>query len=150
MSLPPQDGSSLICLASLTPSLRRRNNTSHTSRNIRIRFSTQFRLASQRRGRIELVHHDLHQLDLLRRSKVRIAQQLIQLLLRVHRVRLSLRRVGGALEDGEEGRPFPVGDVVVLALPAVQVSLDCVACIVEDEDDRLDARADHGRYFLYC
>lgn len=150
MSLPPQDGSSLIRLASLTPSLRRRNNTSHTSRNIRIRLSTQFRLASQRRGRIELVHHDFNQLDLLRRSEVRVAQQLIQLLLRVHCVRFSFRSIGGALEDGEEGRPFPVGDVVVLALPAVQVPLDCVACIVEDKDDRLDARADHGRDFLYC
>ena len=42
----------------------------------------------------------------------------------------------------------PGADVVVLALLAVEVAFDRVAAVVEQEDDGLDASANHRREFL--
>ena len=60
-----------------------------------------------------------------------------------------MRSVSGvAIKYGSRGKDAPVGDVVVLALLAVQVPLDGVPAVVKHEDDRLKAPAHHDGQFL--
>lgn len=77
--------------------------------DIRIRLPAQLRLPLQRLGRIEPVHHDLHELDSLARSEGRCIQELVEFLLCVDGVRLRAGLEVGGGEDVEKLRPFPVG-----------------------------------------
>lgn len=85
------------------------NGTLQVLSDIRIRLPAQLRLPLQRLGRIEPVHHDLHELDRLARSEGRGLEELVELLLRVDGVRLRAGLEVGGGEDVEKLRPFPVG-----------------------------------------
>lgn len=87
---------------------RKRQRPLQVLSDIRIRLPAQLRLPLQRLGRIEPVHHDLHELDSLARSEGRCVEELVELLLRVDSVRLRAGLEVGGGEDVEKLRPFPV------------------------------------------
>ena len=86
-----------------------------TKRDVLVRLAAQLCLASKRPRCVELVHDNLNKLYLLRASELLIGEELVQVGLGAHGVRLALRRCVRALEKREELGPFPVGDIIVFS-----------------------------------
>ena len=72
-----------------------------------VRLPAELRLDLERARRVELVHHELDELDRLRRGERGVLEQRGELLLRCDRVRLGVLSLLAA-EGVEQLRPLPV------------------------------------------
>lgn len=98
-----------------------------------LRIIPRTRLCRQLQGfrRIILRHEQLDKMQLLRLCEVLIIEQVLRFLLVLDLIRLRI--FGRTAKGGDEVGVFPLGDVIVSGVHAVDVAFDCVALVVDEE-----------------